>query len=738
MICNQNKTIGLFVCKLPEYFQRTLCGALAKEAKNNGYNLIIFSTFGEYENNQEYIDGESNLLEIPCYEQLDAIVLCLDVFDIPGMAEKLVMQVKEKARCPIISIRQKKDEFISILTNDKEAIISMVEHLNKNHKSGRIYYLSGPSFMEDICKREEGFREAVKKYNLQFREEYIYEGNLWYNVGKEAVDYFLQLEEELPDAIVCANDYMAIAVCEELSKRNICVPEDIIVTGFDDVEEASDCYPMISTVRACPKRFAEKAMEIILRSQKGEKIEKEYYISTENQYRTSCGCKKEEEEGGQFRRMFEKNHRLVHLYKQNMFMVFRMEGIRGFEGLPDLVGKFVEENTGVTDFYVCINPEEKYEYKESEKLPFEDRMQMLLHAYYGKKNTIEVAMSKKIFERTTLLPKEEIKEKPQIFYVNPLHYRKHCFGYAMIAFEKNCFHAGEDFYQSFIINICTVLENIYIQNQIEKLGDEKINLIRCDQVTGLLNQYGFHEVATGMLRDTIKNGKNCAFVLVRIDNLTEISEIYGRKEGDEALAQVAQIFEQFGKGKHIFGRISGNEFCLIFEEQKEEKMDILVKRLLHGINDKSMNWNKEYYIDVRCGWYIKAKSDVASVDECIRRAKIKMNMGMQMQKNMVKYVFEVMKYIRNNYYQDISVMEMANQIGVSRAYLSHCFKEIYQMSIQEYIIEFRMKKAEELLKTTDSKIRDVAFQIGYKDELYFSKVFKKRFGVSPKTFRDNL
>ena len=66
MICNQNKTIGLFVCKLPEYFQRTLCGALAKEAENNGYNLIIFSTFGEYENNQEYIDGESNLLEIPC------------------------------------------------------------------------------------------------------------------------------------------------------------------------------------------------------------------------------------------------------------------------------------------------------------------------------------------------------------------------------------------------------------------------------------------------------------------------------------------------------------------------------------------------------------------------------------------------------------------------------------------------------------------------------------------------
>lgn len=51
MLNNRKKTIGVFVCKLPEYFQRTLCGALADEAVANGYNLVVFSTFGEYDNN---------------------------------------------------------------------------------------------------------------------------------------------------------------------------------------------------------------------------------------------------------------------------------------------------------------------------------------------------------------------------------------------------------------------------------------------------------------------------------------------------------------------------------------------------------------------------------------------------------------------------------------------------------------------------------------------------------------
>jgi len=606
MLNNRKKTIGVFVCKLPEYFQRTLCGALADEAVANGYNLVVFSTFGEYDNNHDYVEGESNCLYIPNYDELDGIILCLDVFDIPGMAGKLIEQVKEKAHCPVISIRQKRDEFISVLSDDKKAIMAMVDHLIDEHNAKRIYYLSGPSYMHDIRMREDGFRERMKSRGVAFREEYIFMGNLWYNIGKEAVDYFLSLDDERPDAILCANDYMAISVCEELCDRGFRVPEDIIVTGFDDVEEARDIYPMLTTVEACPENFARCAMEIIKKAERGEKLEKQYYISTQNQYRNSCGCKEAEEAKQIFRKQFKKNQRLVHLYKQNMFMVFRMEGIRDYQGLPDLVGKFVEGNTGVSDFYICLNP------------------------------------------------------------------------------------------------------------------------------------YGFHEMATQMLHDATVAGINCVFFYVRLENLQEITEIYGKKESNEILLCMKSVFEKFEQEKHVLGRLGGSDFCLLLEDKMQEEIEVLAQNFVNEVNEVNISWNKEFFIEVRYGWFVKEVGTISSTDECIRSAKMKMKVGAQMQTSAAKYAFEAMKEIRQNYQKEISVTYMAEQIGISRTHLSHCFKLIYQKSIQDYITSYRMEKAQELLIHTQKKIKEIAFLVGYKDELYFSKVFARLYGMSPSKFRKTM
>ncbi len=77
-----------------------------------------------------------------------------------------------------------------MLSDDKKAIMAMVDHLVDEHNAKRIYYLSGPSYMHDIRMREDGFRERMKSRGVAFRVEYIFKGNLWYNIGKEAVDYF--------------------------------------------------------------------------------------------------------------------------------------------------------------------------------------------------------------------------------------------------------------------------------------------------------------------------------------------------------------------------------------------------------------------------------------------------------------------------------------------------------------------------------------------------------------------
>ena len=67
---------------------------------------------------------------------------------------------------------------------------------------------------------------------IEVGEYDIYEGNYWTNRGAKAVDYFLDGKDEYPEAIICANDYMALSICEELKKRGKRVPEDVCVARF--------------------------------------------------------------------------------------------------------------------------------------------------------------------------------------------------------------------------------------------------------------------------------------------------------------------------------------------------------------------------------------------------------------------------------------------------------------------------------------------------------------------------
>ena len=332
----------------------------------------------------------------------------------------------------------------------------------------------------------------------------------------------------------------------------------------------------------------------------------------------------------------------------------------------------------------------------------------------------------------------DVPDRPCVFYINPLHYRKHCFGYAIISFFNNRFYAAEDFYQSFVINICTVLENIYIQNQIEQLSNDKIRLIRRDSVTHMYNPYGFHEMATQMLHDATAAGINCVFFYVRLENLQEITEIYGKKESNEILLCMKSVFEKFEQEKHVLGRLGGSDFCLLLEDKMQEEIEVLAQNFVNEVNEVNISWNKEFFIEVRYGWFVKEVGTISSTDECIRSAKMKMKVGAQMQTSAAKYAFEAMKEIRQNYQKEISVTYMAEQIGISRTHLSHCFKLIYQKSIQDYITSYRMEKAQELLIHTQKKIKEIAFLVGYKDELYFSKVFARLYGMSPSKFRKTM
>lgn len=99
------------------------------------------------------------------------------------------------------------------------------------------------------------------------------------------------------------------------------------------------------------------------------------------------------------------------------------------------------------------------------------------------------------------------------------------------------------------------------------------------------------------------------------------------------------------------------------------------------------------------------------------------------------YLEHALQYIQLNYSQNIHIQDIADYIGITRSYLFHLFNKNLKMSPQQYLLNYRIKKAQKLLATSDIFIKEIAYTVGYRDSLAFSKVFHKATGLSPTEYR---
>ncbi len=99
------------------------------------------------------------------------------------------------------------------------------------------------------------------------------------------------------------------------------------------------------------------------------------------------------------------------------------------------------------------------------------------------------------------------------------------------------------------------------------------------------------------------------------------------------------------------------------------------------------------------------------------------------------YVEYALQYIKYNY-DHITVNDIAKYIGINRSYLTSIFKNKLSVPPQQYLIHYKLKKAETLILNTCLPIQEIAAKVGYDNPLTFSKIFKQTYGLSPKNYRD--
>jgi AraC-like DNA-binding protein len=102
------------------------------------------------------------------------------------------------------------------------------------------------------------------------------------------------------------------------------------------------------------------------------------------------------------------------------------------------------------------------------------------------------------------------------------------------------------------------------------------------------------------------------------------------------------------------------------------------------------------------------------------------------------YINKAMEFIELNYSQKLTVQEIAHYVGISRSQLYRVFMESYQKSPMQMILEYRILIACGYLKNSQMTISSIGYSVGFEDSLYFSRVFKKIKGMSPREYLQTI
>ena len=356
MLGNGRKTIGVFVSQAFQDFQDILCRGICSRANGLGYNVAIFSNFDGY-GEFKYEIGESNIAYLPVYEDLDGIILLPDTMHVKDFKSNIVENIKKHCNCPVVSVRQPMEEYYNVLIKDESVLEEIILHFIKVHNFNKLNFLTGPADNPVSIQRLNTYRRILYENGIPIEEDRIYFGDFWKNSASYAVDKWLSNPDTWPQAIICANDYMAVTVCNTLLERGILVPKDIAVSGCDNIDITMDYVPHITTVGMPVFDMGVEAVDIIHRVNLGLAQEKTSYLKCITYIRESCGCKMNNAPEDFIRR---RNNIIKEMeakdkdISNNAYMSIDLTGVTTLDKLNSKLSSYTYLNKGFSSFYMCL------------------------------------------------------------------------------------------------------------------------------------------------------------------------------------------------------------------------------------------------------------------------------------------------------------------------------------------------------------------------------------------------
>ncbi|MCR5337998.1 MAG: GGDEF domain-containing protein [Lachnospiraceae bacterium] len=622
------KRIGLFMSEITQFFQFYCGKALSRLIHERDMDLIVYASFGSYSSpygrNLLSEIGKKNIIYLPDYKALDAIIVLPNSFDIPGMDTEFLELVKEKADCPVICLQNdysdRYPEFYSITIENLDSMYAMTRHIIEHHKCTDICYMSGPFTSKDSPDRLKGFQLAMAEAGLNVGPNSVYEGNYWTNRGKKAIDLFMQDRDTYPQAIICANDFMALSICDELKKRGRKIPEEICVTGFDGIWEGQQNDPPLTTVTIRPQSYADAAMKLLDDLFAGKERNHLIHLFDEIDLRKSCGCGM-----GRKRQDFDHSDHIRKMLEQENLLREAGRITGDYQNRYDIgnslsVADYYFSTLGCEKGYLCLcDDDDPAMIQIEENEIFSDEMTLIQVMRASEMMNPQIVNEK--FRTSQILPHKYFEtDKPGTYIIYPLNYKNKEYGYLILCPQEGQWPTSLT--NTYTNSLSTALENNFYQSRYKEFADAK-RLSETDPLTGLYNRRGFEKGLSGLL---LEKGNeevqqtHIGIVSIDMDNLKGINDEYGHAEGDFALRTLADILRSCIRENEICARFGGDEFSVILITKEADRIGSFTKEFDALLEQASKDSGKPYPIHASIGISALEGRDTKDIFECMQSA----------------------------------------------------------------------------------------------------------------------
>ncbi|MCM1113548.1 MAG: GGDEF domain-containing protein [Muribaculum sp.] len=593
-------------------------------------NLYIFNSSANWSDDAAYQQGEYNIFRLPDLKEFDGIVLDVNNIADTDVRDALVQRVRESG-VPAVVIANRFEGLRTVAVDNYGAMWEIMEHLHEYHGCKSFWFVMGPEGNYENRRR----LKAVKEYMAahQISEAAYYFGDFGCECGMRGFEA-LRAAHSLPDAIVCANDNIAVGVLAVAERQGLSAPKDFLVTGFDDLDKSRYYNPRISTVSHVREKLGYAAMEMLAEIWQGRDVEQIRYTDTRTIFWDSCGC------GADIVIDLKEHLKNQILYgietedfeKQLLKLKYSLAYCGSVQEMLECISQCIPSLRCdglylVTDKRLYHSGKEPVSVELANALLAEDAFavcgypeDMQFAFAYTRDGIGEKAAQDTVGSR--IFPMFACEEAGVDFLFLPLHFREKCIGYFAI---RNAVYLMEKQFLFDIINaLTTALENLYAKEKLKDVNQVLTTLYNHDAMTMVYNRRDLDKLGNRFLRIRHGMGHVVYVVYFDLDRLKYINDKFGHKQGDFAIKTLARALQEHFPQDSLIFRLGGDEFLVLCAGIGEEELNARYQALQDALCEARRANDCPYELAVSYGHVAACAEDGKNLAEYVHLADDRM------------------------------------------------------------------------------------------------------------------